>query len=325
MKTELLKVENLKIDFQLEDGCFNAVDGVSFSIFKDELVGLIGESGCGKSVTALSILRLLPQPTAKISSGKIFFKNMDILQLPVKNMRRIRGKEISMIFQEPMTSLSPLHRIHKQLTEGFKIHNSGLSKKEMLDISEYWLAKVGIQDARNKMYSYPSELSGGMRQRVMIAMALIMNPELLIADEPTTALDVTIQAQILDIILQMREELGITLLLITHDLSIVAQVCEKAIVMYAGKIVEISTVNELFVNPLHPYTTGLLKSIPSLEKRSKKMYSISGAPPTLEEKKKLSGCVFSNRCECKLKKCDSEQPPLLEISKGRLCACFLHI
>ncbi|HPG30084.1 MAG TPA: ABC transporter ATP-binding protein [bacterium] len=320
---KLLEIKNLTIDFFTDDGKISAVEDVAFEINQGEIVGLAGESGCGKSVAALSVLRLIPQPAGKISGGEILFKNKDILKLSIDELRKIRGAEISMIFQEPMTSLSPLQKIGKQLIEGLKIHNPGINKKEADEIAKLWLNKVGIHNADKRMESFPFELSGGMRQRVMIAMAMLMKPSLLIADEPTTALDVTIQSQILDLILEMQAETGMSVLLITHDFPVIAEVCKKVIVMYAGKIVEISDVKNLFSNPLHPYTSGLIKSIPKINSKTRqKLYSIPGYVPSPSDYP--VGCRFAPRCGSVMEICKQRQPRLISIDSNRKAACFLY-
>lgn len=319
----MLKIEELTIKFKIDEGEFTAVDGLSLSVEKNDFFGLVGESGCGKSVTALSIMRLLPKPYGNITAGKIFFDEKNLLELPAKEMRGVRGKQISMIFQEPMTSLSPLHRVYKQLSESLIAHGKKMNTIEMRELAENWLIKVGISDPENKLEAYPFELSGGMRQRIMIAMALIMQPNLLIADEPTTALDVTVQAQIMDIIADMREQLGLTVILITHDLSIVAQVCNKAAVMYSGRIVETASVKDLFKKPAHPYTRGLLKAIPVIGNRSRKLYSIPGFVPALNELRNKEKCCFADRCEYKKEICETQRPLLKKVEEEHYCACWL--
>ncbi|MBP7653519.1 ABC transporter ATP-binding protein [Candidatus Dependentiae bacterium] len=321
-KNDLLKINNLSIDFYTDSGVIPAVDKISLEIGKGEIIGLAGESGCGKSVTALSILNLIPKPAGKIVSGEILFKNTDILKMNISDLRKIRGNEISMIFQEPMTSLSPLQKINKQLIEGLKIHNPGLENKKAFEIAKYWLNKVGIQDVDKRLYSYPFELSGGMRQRVMIAMAMLMKPSLLIADEPTTALDVTIQSQILDLIIEMQEETKMSVLLITHDFPVIAEVCQKVIIMYAGKIIEVADVKKLFAVPFHPYTAGLIKSIPKINSELKRnLYSIPGYVPSPADYP--AGCRFYPRCSAAMDVCKNKEPELKTID-SRQVACFLY-
>lgn len=319
MNNPLLSIKDLTIGFDTDDGPITAVDGISFDIAEGEILGLVGESGCGKSVTAMSILRLLPQPPAVIRKGTIEFQNRNLLDISINDMRKIRGNDISIVFQEPMTSLSPLHRIGDQLIEGIRLHKD-LSKADAHDLALSWLKKAGIADYESKMMAYPHELSGGLRQRVMIAMALMTEPKLLIADEPTTALDVTIQAQILDIILQMQTDLNMSVLLITHDLAVVAETCSRVIVMYAGKIVEIADVEEIFKNPKHPYTQGLLKSVPSHTQRQDELFSIPGQVPSPFEYPK--GCRFCDRCDIDVKKCITEEPRLEQISEGHWVSCW---
>ena len=261
----ILQVKNLVTAFDTESGRIRAVDDVSFEIKKQQTLGIVGESGCGKSVTALSIMRLLPQPTGSIESGRILFNGTDLARLPADKMHEIRGKRISMVFQEPMTSLNPVHRIGKQLGEVYRLHFAEMSEKEIRQQSLELLHKVGIPEPEQRMDEYPHQISGGMRQRVMIALALACKPDILIADEPTTALDVTIQAQILDLMLNLQSETGMAVMVITHDLGVIAETCEDVVVMYAGKVAETACAVELFNHPKHPYTQGLLDSIPRLE------------------------------------------------------------
>lgn len=314
---ELLKVNNLRTSFFTEAGELKAVDGVSFFIEKGETLCLVGESGSGKSMTALSIMRLIPRP-GKIIGGEVIYQGQDLLKLADKEMRSIRGKEISMVFQEPMTSLNPVFTTGDQIMEAISLHQ-GLGKRDALDKAIEMLKLVGIPDSERRVRDYPNQLSGGMRQRVMIAMALSCNPGLLIADEPTTALDVTIQAQILDLIKGLRERLGMSVLLITHDLGIVAETADSVAVMYAGEIVEMSDVERLFKNPSHPYTIGLLNSTPKLGAKAKeKLIPIPGTVPSLvglgEE------CRFKDRCS-RAEGCEGH-PELIEVEKGHFVRCF---
>lgn len=315
---ELLNVNNLRTSFFTEAGEVKAVDGVSFSINKGETLCLVGESGSGKSMTALSIMRLIPRP-GKIIGGEVFYEGKDLLKLADKEMRRIRGKEISMVFQEPMTSLNPVFTIGDQIMEAITLHQ-GLGKRDALDKAVEMLKLVGISDPERRVRDYPSQLSGGMRQRVMIAMALSCNPGLLIADEPTTALDVTIQAQILDLIKGLRERFGMSVLLITHDLGIVAETADMVAVMYAGEIVEFTDVKTLFRNPSHPYTIGLLNSTPKIgAKARERLIPIPGTVPSLigltEE------CRFKDRCYA-AEGCPEGEPELVEVEEGHFVRCF---
>jgi len=317
---ELLKVKNLETDFSTHQGTAKAVNGISFTINKGETVGIVGESGCGKSVTALSIMRLIPNPPGKIVGGEIYFEGQDLLQLNEKEMRRIRGKKISMIFQEPMTSLDPVFTIGHEIMESIQLHQ-GLKKEEAREKAIEALKTVGMPDVEKRIDSYPHELSGGMRQRAMIAMALSCNPALLIADEPTTALDVTIQAQILRLIHELKEEFDASVMLITHDLGVIAEMCDRVAVMYAGHIVETTDIETLFANPLHPYTKGLQKSIPRLDVETERLDTIQGLVPNLLELP--SGCPFHPRCDLRLTKCLQEMPELVEVENHHLVKCHL--
>ena len=295
--TPLLEVRNLKTHFFTREGVVHAVDGVSYTVDRGKTLGIVGESGCGKSVSALSIMRLIPDPPGKIVEGEILFDGRDLVKLSDKEMQSIRGDDISMVFQDPMTSLNPVLRIGTQLTEGMRLH-MGLSKKEAEDRAVELLEAVGMADARRRLRDYPHQFSGGMRQRVMIAMALACEPKLLIADEPTTALDVTIQAQILDLLRRLQERFGMSILLITHDLGVVAGLAEEIVVMYAGQIVEQAPIHELFANPQHPYTEALLASIPRLDQAGhRRLANVPGMPPDLVQPP--AGCRFNPRCaEC---------------------------
>jgi len=320
--TPLLEVRNLKTWFHTEAGTAKAVDGVDFDIYPGEVLGLVGESGSGKSVTALSILRLIPDPPGKIVAGSIRFQGQDLLQLSWDQMRAIRGKQISMIFQEPMTSLNPVFTIGMQLTEMVLEHEK-ISHKEAFRRSVEMLELVGIPDPAPRMSDYPHQFSGGMRQRVMIAMALACNPSLLIADEPTTALDVTIQAQILELMLKIKDERkDAAILLITHNLAVVAETCHRVMVMYGGKIQEVASAKELFKNPLHPYTHGLLASLPTVDgEKQRRLRTIPGNVPSILELP--AGCKFVTRCEQRLERCAMIEPELIETSPGHWVRCHL--
>jgi oligopeptide/dipeptide ABC transporter ATP-binding protein len=319
----ILQIKHLVTAFDTEEGRIRAVDDVSFGLKKGQTLGLVGESGCGKSVTALSVMRLLPKPIGVIESGRIFFNGTDLTQLPADKMHEIRGKRISMIFQEPMTSLNPVHKLGKQLGEVFGLHFTDLGEDEIRQQSLELLEKVGIPESGQRMEEYPHQISGGMRQRVMIALALACKPEILIADEPTTALDVTIQAQILDLIQKLQSETGMAVIVITHDLGVIAETCEDVVVMYAGKVAETAAAIELFKNPKHPYTQGLLDSIPRLETpRKTKLNVIEGIVPSLYELP--SGCRFRNRCPHAMAICETEPPPQIEVAQNHFAACYLY-
>lgn len=322
MISPLLEINGLKTYFYTFEGVAKAVDGVDFSLNRGDTLGIVGESGCGESVTVLSIMRLVQDPPGKIIGGDIIFEEKNLLDLGKSEMRKIRGNRISMIFQEPMTSLNPLFTIGFQISEAIRLHQ-GLSKKEALDRSIEVLGLVGISSPEKRVHDYPHQMSGGMRQRVMIAMALSCEPALMIADEPTTALDVTIEAQILDIMRELKEKTGTSILLITHNLGVIADSAQDVIVMYAGKIVEHASVDELFENPYHPYTVGLMKSIPHLDEEDsdKSLFVIPGIVPSLYDLP--MGCKFSNRCNYTFRKCFEEEPPLLEIAPGHTCRCWL--
>ncbi len=313
----LLSVRNLRTYFDTEDGAVKAVDDVSFDVERGKTLGIVGESGSGKSVTNLSILRLIPTPPGRIVSGEIVFDGNDLLALPNDELRKIRGKRIAMVFQDPMSSLNPFMRISKQLMEVTELH-LGHSKEQAYSHALKMLQLVGIPDARNRIDDYPHEFSGGMRQRVMIAMALSCRPELLIADEPTTALDVTIQAQILDLIKKLREETGTSVILITHDLGVVAGMTDEIIVMYAGKVFEKAPTAELFDRPGNPYTKGLLKSVPDPTSNGA-LYQIPGLPPDAAHLP--PGCPFAPRCEKAQDLCRKEFPPFVQLAPGRHSLC----
>lgn len=318
----VIEVKNLVTSFKTREGVFNAVDDISFSVQKGKTLGIVGESGCGKSVTSLSIMRLIPSPPGEIRSGQILFKGQNILEISQNEMRNIRGNKIGMIFQEPMTSLNPVFTIGNQIEESVLIHQKNLAKGESRKKAIDLLTLVGIPSPSKRIDDYPHQLSGGMRQRVMIAMAISCSPELLIADEPTTALDVTIQAQILDLIKKLQVELQTAMILITHDLGVVAETCDNVAVMYAGKIVEQGSAEDIFNHPKHPYTKGLLDSVPHFEsgKRRKKLETIPGIVPNLNNMP--VGCRFSERCKWVQEDCLKSQPPLTEKSPGHLAACY---
>ena len=317
---ELLNIKDLKTYFFTYQGVVRAVDGVSFKINRGETFGLVGESGCGKSVTALSIMRLVPSPPGKIVGGEIRLDGENLLKLNEKQMRKIRGKKISMIFQEPMTSLDPVFTIGHEIMESIQLHQ-GLRKEEAREKAIETLRVVGIPDPERRVDEYPHELSGGMRQRAMIAIALSCNPTLLIADEPTTALDVTIQAQILRLIDELKEKFGASVMLITHDLGVIAEMCDNVAVMYAGHIMEYTDVDTLFSNPLHPYTKGLNKSIPRLDVETERLDVIRGLVPNLLDVP--SGCPFHPRCDFCSERCIKEIPKLIEVEDHHLVRCHL--
>jgi peptide/nickel transport system ATP-binding protein len=317
----LLQIRDLKVNFHTEAGTAKAVDGVNLDIFPGEVVGLVGESGSGKSVTALSVLRLIPDPPGKIA-GSILFKGRDLLQVSWDEIRDVRGKEISMIFQEPMTSLNPVFTIGMQVMEAVLGHER-VSKKEAFRRSVEMLERVGIPDPASRMNDYPQQFSGGMRQRVMIAMALACGPSILIADEPTTALDVTIQAQILELMLSLKDQRpDAAILLITHNLAVVAETCNRVIVMYSGKIQEVATVKELFRNPLHPYTRGLLASLPTVDgDKRHRLAAIPGSVPSILDLP--PGCKFETRCSERIEKCARIEPELIETLPGHWVRCHV--
>ena len=315
----LLTVTNLRTSFHTRNGVVRAVDGASFSIERGETLGIVGESGSGKSVTCYSLMGLIPQPPGRIEDGMALFDGTDLLHAPPARLRALRGKRIAMIFQDPMTSLNPYLRVSDQLIEPLLIHEK-ISKADALARGLAMLEAVGINDAPRRLYQYPHEFSGGMRQRVMIAMALITRPELLIADEPTTALDVTVQAQILELIRKLQRELGMAVIFVTHDLGVVAGLCDRVQVMYAGRIVESTDTRTLFKSPLHPYTRALQRSIPGLQPKGGDLHTIPGLPPDLS--KPFPGCAFAPRCEFATDRCRTETPALVAVTPTHAHACL---
>jgi oligopeptide transport system ATP-binding protein len=317
----ILDVHGLETTFKTPDGVVHAVNGVSFGLAEGETLGVVGESGCGKSVTMLSVLGLIASPPGKIVAGKAFFSGQDLLKMSKEEIRHVRGAQIAMIFQDPMTSLNPVLTIGKQLEEPLMLH-IGMTKNQARERAAELLAMVGIPNAKDRLNDYPHQYSGGMRQRVMIAMALSCSPQILIADEPTTALDVTIQAQIMDLVKRLRDELGMAIIWITHDLGVVAGLAQRVLVMYGGFIIEESPVKELFANPEHPYTIGLLGSLPRVdEKERTKLFSIEGQPPVLYQKPQ--SCPFAPRCKWVIDRCWNENPPLLEVGPEHRAACWV--
>ncbi|RJR08245.1 ABC transporter ATP-binding protein [Candidatus Parcubacteria bacterium] len=323
MSEPVIKVKGLQTSFFIDDGEIPAVDSIDFYINEGEILGIVGESGCGKSVTSLSIMGLVPNPPGKITGGEILFNGENLVNASERRMRQIRGNDIAMIFQEPMTSLNPLFTISSQLTEAIRIHNK-CSKKQAKDRAVEILKLVGLPRAEELINDYPHQLSGGMRQRVMIAMAMACDPKVLIADEPTTALDVTIQAQILKLMKKLNQDLNTAIMLITHDLGVVAEVCERVVVMYAGKIVEEGEVRTIFKDPKHPYTAGLIKSVPDMREKKERLYSIPGNVPKPGSVK--TGCRFAERCEHAFERCWTETPELYRTDvEGHRVRCFLHV
>jgi oligopeptide transport system ATP-binding protein len=324
MKPELLlEVKNLQTRFHIAEGTVHAVNGISFSLKFGETIAVVGESGCGKSVTMMSVLRLIPIPPGEIAAGQAFYLGRDLLQASEAEMEHIRGKEIAMVFQDPMTSLNPVLTIGRQLSETLQVH-LGMDKQQAHQRAIELLDMVGIPDAARQLKDYPHQFSGGMRQRVMIAMALACEPSLLIADEPTTALDVTIQAQIIELVQHLREKLNMTVIWITHDLGVVAEIAERVIVMYAGFIVEEALVDDLYEEPRHPYTEALLAALPRIERRrDQRLRSIPGAPPNLLVAPK--GCPFVPRCEYVIDRCLVEMPPLVQVGRDHRSACWVDL
>jgi len=317
----LLDVQGLETQFKTPDGVVYAVNGVSFGLNEGETLGIVGESGCGKTVTMLSVLRLIPSPPGKITAGKAFFFGQDLLQMSNEEIRHVRGAQISMVFQDPMTSLNPVLTIGLQLTESLILH-LGMDKKQALVRAAELLETVGIPKAKDRLSDYPHQFSGGMRQRVMIAMALSCSPQILIADEPTTALDVTIQAQIIELVKRLRDELGMAIIWITHDLGVVAGLAQRVIVMYGGYIIEEAPVNELYSNLQHPYTIGLMGSLPRLDEEGHhRLISIDGQPPVLYEKP--NQCPFVPRCKYAIERCWKENPALEMVGQNHRAACWV--
>ena len=320
---KLLEVKNLKTQFFTQDGVVHAVNGISYTVDKGETVAIVGESGCGKSVGVMSLIRLIPQPPGKIVDGEVWFDGQDLLKLTEEELRHIRGNKIAMIFQDPMTSLNPVLTIGRQITEALELH-LGMNREQSRKRAVQLLEMVGIPGAESRLDDYPHQFSGGMRQRVMIAMGLSCDPQLLIADEPTTALDVTIQAQIIDLVGHLKEELGMAIIWITHDLGVVAGMAERVIVMDAGFIIEQAPVDQVYSNPRHPYTLGLLRSIPRLDLgRQKRLIPIDGLPPDLLDLP--SQCPFAPRCSFAIEKCWQTNPPLDEVGPGHIAACWVDI
>jgi oligopeptide transport system ATP-binding protein len=316
----LLQVRDLKTYFFTEEGVVKAVDGVSYDVQEGETLGLVGESGCGKSVSALSLLRLIATPPGKIVDGEVIFDGEDLLKLDDDEIRHVRGNKIAMVFQEPMTSLNPVLTIGRQLTEALELHLN-MGGQAARERAVQLLDMVGIPEAASRINDYPHQFSGGMRQRVMIAMALSCNPKLVLADEPTTALDVTIQAQVLEILARLSREFGTAVVIITHNLGVVARYADRVNVMYAGKIVEMATAKELYAHPRHPYTVGLLKSVPRLDQaRKSKLEVIEGVPPDLVNVPK--GCAFYQRCTFRVDRCQEEPPPLMQVAENHMAACW---
>jgi peptide/nickel transport system ATP-binding protein len=320
--SNLLEVRNLVTTFRTDDGQFRAVDNISFNVESGKTLGIVGESGCGKSVTSLSVMRLIPEPPGRIESGQIMFKGKDLLKVSETEMRQIRGNQISMIFQEPMTSLNPVFTIGNQISEAIELHQKDLNRHQVRKRAIEMLELVGMPAPDKRIDEYPHQLSGGMRQRVMIAMALSCSPDLLIADEPTTALDVTIQAQILDLVRKLQKEFGSSMILITHDLGVVAETCDTVAVMYAGKIIEFGTVDDIFYRPKHHYTKGLLNSIPHFEtgKRKQRLETIPGIVPSLLNLK--PGCRFKDRCPAAQADCAASEPQLTAFEGVHVAACY---
>jgi oligopeptide transport system ATP-binding protein len=317
----ILDVQGLETTFKTPDGVVHAVNGVSFGLLEGETLGVVGESGCGKSVTMLSILGLIASPPGKVQAGKAIFSGQDLLKISKEELRHVRGAQIGMVFQDPMTSLNPVLTIGRQLEEPLMLH-IGMTRNQARDRAAELLTMVGIPNAKDRLNDYPHQYSGGMRQRVMIAMALSCSPQILIADEPTTALDVTIQAQIMDLVKRLRDELGMAIIWITHDLGVVAGLAQRVLVMYGGFIIEEAPVKELYANPEHPYTIGLLGSLPRVdEKEHTKLFSIEGMPPVLYQKPQ--SCPFAPRCKWAMEHCWKENPPLLVVGPEHRAACWV--
>ena len=322
--TELLKVNGLKTQFKTRSGVVHAVNGVSFSLHKGETLGIVGESGCGKSVSMMSLLRLIKCPPGRVTDGEAIFHGQDLLRMPDHELRKIRGSKISFVFQDPMTSFNPVMSVGDQVAEAWRLH-TGASKKEALERALYYLELVGIPNAKERMKNFPHEFSGGMRQRVMIAMALICEPEILIADEPTTALDVTIQAQIVELVKDLQAKLDMSVIWITHDLGIIAGLADRVNVMYGGCIVETAAVRDLYKDPRHPYTIGLLGSLPRMdEEDGHRLFSIDGIPPVLYQEPEF--CPFYDRCRLSVERCRHEKPSLRSVDGSDHCAaCLVNV
>ncbi len=317
----ILEIKDLCVEFQTVEGTVHAVDHLNYTLHKGEKLGIVGESGSGKSVSSLGMLQLIPNPPGRITGGEILYHGKDLVKASEKEMQKIRGNEISMIFQEPMTSLNPIIKCGSQIAESLRLHR-GMKKKEAMEEAVRMMRSVGIANPEVRAYEYPHQMSGGMRQRVMIAMALACQPQILIADEPTTALDVTIQAQILDLIRDLNESLGTSVVFITHDLGVVSELCDTVIVMYTGHIVEQAPVKELFESPKHPYTKGLLHAIPRITKERDPLETIEGMVPNPTER--IEGCSFSPRCPYATAQCRKAEPPVTELAGGRLVRCWQY-
>ena len=317
----ILEIRDLCVEFQTVEGTVQAVNHLSYKLRKGEKLGIVGESGSGKSVSSLGMLRLIPNPPGRITEGEILYKGQDLVKAPKKEMQRIRGNEISMIFQEPMTSLNPIIKCGKQIAESLRLHR-GMNKKEAMEEAVRLMQSVGIANPAQRAHEYPHQMSGGMRQRVMIAMALACEPQILIADEPTTALDVTIQAQILDLIRDLNERMGTSVIFITHDLGVVSELCDTVLVMYTGRIVEQAPVLELFETPKHPYTVGLLEAIPRITKQRAPLQTIEGTVPNPTER--IEGCSFSPRCPYATEQCRQKEPPEVQLSEHRRVRCWRY-